>query len=87
MDGKTFVTIWQTSETFAEVVRKTKMKPSTASMNANRMRWNGVPLKRFKFRMVEAGRNEKAWAELAALAVSLEKPTPEPREKDTKEKT
>lgn len=47
IDDKTFVEIWQKSDSVKEFAHKTNMQPQSASVRASIMRKNGVPLKKF----------------------------------------
>lgn len=66
-----FVRIWQTSETFAEVLKRTGMKGNSCSVRAQHYRKKGIALRKFH----GCGQGRKInYAALAALADELVAP-------------
>tara|TARA_R100000008_G_scaffold62395_1_gene39669 strand:+ start:235 stop:492 length:258 start_codon:yes stop_codon:yes gene_type:complete len=68
--AEAFIKAWQTSNTKADVMKKTGMNKNAVSQRAYTYRKRGVPLK--NLRGVGARKSPEEWTRLAELAQSFE---------------
>ena len=78
MDGRTFVTLWQTSKSLADFCRRAKTSPQNACNKAKKLRDLGIGLQTFKANTLRRVIDPAEIRELQELAVKLTH-TPEPK--------
>lgn len=71
MDGKTFVTLWQTSKSLGDFCRRAKTSPQNACNKAKKLRDLGVDLQVFRENTVKRVHDPREIQELKDLAVTL----------------
>jgi hypothetical protein len=69
--ARTFIEVWQTSDTIAEVMAKLKMRRAACNLRAKRYRARKVPLKDLDPGYAHAGTYLGQWEDLAEYAKEL----------------